>query len=109
MARPFVSSFLVPLVCGGRLHVGRPLGLRDVEGRGRLAPERGGEAGEALARGRLAVAARFLRDAAPPPLDETTLRLGAAIHDLLVLVHPGLEGPRVARRLERVAQTARAL
>jgi hypothetical protein len=109
MARSFVSSFLLPLVNGGRLHVGRPLGQRDVERLGRLASERGGEAAEALAQGRLAVASRFLRDVAPPPLDQTTLRLGAAVHDLLVLVHPGLEGPRVARRLDRVAATARAL
>jgi hypothetical protein len=109
MARSFVSSFLLPLVNGGRLHVGRPLGQRDVERIGRLASERGGEAAEALAQGRLAVASRFLRDVAPPSLDETTLRLGAAVHDLLVLVHPGLEGPRLARRLDRVAATAHAL
>jgi hypothetical protein len=112
MARAFVSSFLVPLVRGGRLHVGRPLGTRDVERLSRLGLERHGPAGdgvEALAAGRLAAASRFLRDAAPPPLDETTLRLGAAVHDLLVLVHPGLEGPRVARRQERIAATAHAL
>ena len=109
MARSFVASFLLPLVHGGRLRVGRPLGLRDVERLGRLASERGGATAEALTRGRLAVASRFLRAAAPPPLDETTLRLGAAVHDLLVLVHPGLEGPRFTRRLERVAATAQAL
>jgi hypothetical protein len=109
MARTFVSSFLVPLVSGGRLHVGRPLGTREIERLSRLGLGRAGDGAEALARGRLAVAARFLRAAAPPPLDETTLRLGAAVHDLLVLVHPGLEGPRVARRQERVAATAHAL
>jgi hypothetical protein len=110
MARSFVSSFLVPLVCGGRLHVGRPLGRAAVD---RLASAVGaGEASDAalaLAVLRQDVAARFLRDAPPPPLDEATLRLGAALHDLLVLVHPGLEGPGVTRRQARVAAAAHAL
>jgi hypothetical protein len=105
----FVGSFLLPLVRGGRLHDGRPFGARELERVARLAIERDAGAVEELARGRLAVASRFLRDAAPPALDETTLRLGAAVHDLLVLIHPGLEGPRVMRRQERVAETARAL
>ena len=63
----------------------------------------------ALAVVRREVAARFLRDAAAPPLDEATIRLGAALHDLLVLVHPALEGPRVTRRQARVAAGAQAL
>jgi hypothetical protein len=105
MARAFVSSFLRPLVRGGRLHVGRPLGARAVEGLGR------GEdaAAEQLADSRRAVAARFLPDAPAPPLDEATLRLGAALHDLLVLVHPGIDGPGVVRRQERVARAAHGL
>jgi hypothetical protein len=110
MARSFISSFLVPLVCGGRLHVGRPLGPVAV---GRLARAvAAGEASDAalaLAAVRRDVAARFLRDAPAPPLDEATLRLGAALHDLLVLVHPALEGPGVTRRQARVAAVARAL
>jgi hypothetical protein len=123
MTRSFLSSFLLPLVRGGRLHVGRPLGARAVDRLERLVAARGeaaqrdddaGDAGEAgaigaLAASRRAVASRFLRDAATPPLDEATLRLGAAVHDLLVLVHPGIEGPRVARRQERIAAAAQAL
>ncbi|HVZ74320.1 MAG TPA: hypothetical protein VHJ20_18195, partial [Polyangia bacterium] len=104
MARPFVSSFLLPLVGGGHLHVGRPLGAADVA---RLS--RAGEDGEALADARLAVASLFLRDAGAPPLDETTLRLGAALHDLLALAHPDLGGPGVSRRQARIAAAARAL
>ncbi|HEV3033002.1 MAG TPA: hypothetical protein VG319_15260 [Polyangia bacterium] len=109
MARSFVSSFLLPLVRGGRLHVGRPLGPRAVERLRRLASVAEDEAAPALAAARRAVAARFLRDAAPPPLDEATLRLGATVHDLLVLVHPALDGPTVARRQARVAAAAQAL
>jgi len=108
MARPFVSSFLLPLVRGGRLHVGRPLGARAVEGL-RRAVGAEDEAAAQLADSRREVAARFLSDAPAPPLDEATLRLGAALHDLLVLVHPGLDGPGVARRQERVARAAHAL
>ena len=73
----------------------------------RTPPSDGDPAG-ALAACRRAVARQFLPDAEPPPLDEATLRLGAAVHDLLVLVHPGIEGPRVARRQERVAAAAQA-
>jgi len=110
MARSFVSSFLLPLVRGGRLHVGRPLGPRAVERLGRLASSVAeDEAAHALAVSRRAVAARFLRAAASPPLDEATLRLGATVHDLLVLVHPAIDGPTVARRQARIAAAAQAL
>jgi hypothetical protein len=104
LARAFVSTFLLPLVRGGRLHVGRPLGPSATA---RLAiAERDAEA---LAEARRDVAALYLRDAEAPPLDEATLRLGAALHDLLVLVHPDLAGPGVMRRQERIAEAARAL
>jgi hypothetical protein len=108
MARPFVASFLLPLVRGGRLHVGRPLSLPsiDVLGRG-VVPF--GPSESALGEARLAVAALFLGGAETPPLDETTLRLGAALHDLLVLVHPGLGGAGSAGRHARVAEAARVL
>jgi len=116
MARTFVSSFLLPLVRGGRLHVGRPLGVGAVARLGRAvdlyeATRASGDddpAG-ALAARRQAVAGQFLPDAPAPPLDEATLRLGAAVHDLLVLVHPGIDGPRVARRQERIAAAAQGL
>jgi hypothetical protein len=124
MSRPFVSTFLLPLVRGGKLHVGRPLGARAVERLGRLIaahqagqesdPEAGGMPGEedpalALAEARRKVASRFLPDAAAPPLDEVTLRLGAALHDLLAMAHPGIDGPGVGRRQERIAAAALAL
>jgi hypothetical protein len=107
VARAFVQTFLLPLVCGGRLHVGRPLGAAAVERLARAAGE--GEAADALAAARREVARRFLPQAEAPALDETTLRLGAALHDLLVLVHPGLEGPGATRRQARVAAAAHAL
>jgi hypothetical protein len=110
MARSFVQSFLLPLVCGGRLHVGRPLGPTAVERLARaVAAGEAADAVAALAVVRREVAARFLPDAAPPALDEATLRLGAALHDLLLLIHPGLEGAGLPRRQARVAAVAKAL
>ncbi len=119
MARAFVSSFLLPLVRGGSLHVGRPLGPRGVArlgealGVGGVASSKAlalaDEPTRALAEGRFAVASLFLADAPTPPLDNATLRLGAALHDLLALAHPGLSGAGVVRRYERIAVAAHAL
>jgi hypothetical protein len=110
MARAFVSSFLLPLVRGGRLHVGRPLGPASIERLARV-DATGGEAAAvaALAAARRDVAVQYLRFAEAPALDEATLRLGAALHDLLVLVHPAIEGPGGARRQARIAAAAQAL
>lgn len=108
----FVADFLVPLVSGGTVHVGRPLGLRSAlrmtrhlleAGRGRPGPD---EVVTALATGRQAAAAALLPDVPPPPLDEITLRLGACLHDLLALAHPGIEGHGLEARQERISAAA---
>jgi hypothetical protein len=107
--RRFVATFLLPLVRGGAVRVGRPLGPAAID---RLAREVAGpeaEAAEALGASRLVVAARLLPTAAPPPLDETSLRLGAALHDLMALSHPGLAGPGIVKRQQRIAYAAFAL
>jgi hypothetical protein len=116
MARSFVAEFLLPLVRGGALRVGRPLGGRAVERVLELAREVGRDAATdaaepiaALALGRRAIAARLLPAVAAPPLDEVTVRLGAALHDLLALAHPDLAGPGVGRRQEQIAAAALAL
>ncbi len=112
----FVADFLLPLVRGGALHVGRPLGagavarVLDMARRTVASPPSGGaDPVRALARARAEVAARYLPAAGVPALDETTVRLGAALHDLLALAHPDLAGPGLARRQERIAGTAREL
>ncbi len=51
----------------------------------------------------------MLPAAAPPPLDETAVRLAAALHDLLALGHPDLIGPGLNRRQDRIAAAARSL
>src|SRR5262245_52592456 len=115
--RPFVLDFLVPLVRGGILHVGRPLGPRAVERLGRsLAAEARLVAGRevsstlsVLVASRQATASRFLSDVEPPSLDETSLRLGAALHDLLALGHPEIAGRGLDKRQERIAAAALTL
>jgi len=108
----FVADFLVPLVSGGTLHVGRPLGLRTALRMTRhlveAARARAGaiDVVAVLAEGRRAAAATLAADVGPPPLDETTLRLGAALHDLLALAHPAIEGHGVESRQERIAAAA---
>ena len=116
MLESFVADFLLPLVQGGALRVSRPLGPRALA---RLADEasRVGRLDEmdpsdplpALAAARRAVAARLIPSAPAPPLDEISLRLGAALHDLLAMAHPDLAGPGLGRRLERIAEAALAL
>jgi hypothetical protein len=114
-ASRLIADFLLPLVRGGALHVGRPLGpaaigrVLEVARRTAPPPPGGADPVRALARARADVVARYLPAAAPPPLDETTVRLGAALHDLLALAHPDLAGPGLARRQERIATAARAL
>jgi hypothetical protein len=120
MSHPFVESFLLPLVKGGALHVGRPLGQRAVDrvvraslaGGGRSAgdPRRAATAGGAgepgamdeLARHRLAHARTFLPHIGAPALDEPSVRLGVAIHNLLALGHPHLGGRGFEARHERI-------
>ncbi|MES1165901.1 MAG: hypothetical protein ABUR63_09090 [Verrucomicrobiota bacterium] len=111
----FVPDFLLPLVRGGALHVGRPLGaaavrrVLDSARRMAAAPAGGADPVRALARARAEVVGRFLPAAAVPPLDETAVRLGASLHDLLALGHPDLVGPGLSRRQERIAAAARGL
>jgi hypothetical protein len=135
VARPLVSTFLLPLVRGGIVHVGRPLGPRAVERIARVLESVQQQAGEgavdddtdgdgdgdrvrasassgplaALAVSRHEVVARFLRDAGEPPLDDVSLRLGAALHDLLSLGHPEMAGRGMEKRQERIAAAALAL
>jgi hypothetical protein len=103
--RRFVSDFLLPVVKGGAAHVGRPMGLDAALRMLRDLPALEGDALERLATARVASATRVAPTPAAPPFDETTLRLGAALHDLLALGHPELGGSR-SRRTDRVAAAA---
>lgn len=119
MAIRFVCDFLLPLVRGGTVRVGRPLGARSVEAlvsrwtrprRGELrdASDPDEDAAAELAQARHARARALLADASPPPLDETTLRLGATAYNLLALAHPDLGGFGADRRWGRIVEATSA-
>jgi hypothetical protein len=110
---PFVSRFLLPLVKGGPLYVGRPLGRRALAAM--IAAYRPGarrvlsiadmaeeDAIAELSRLRHARARALLLPASPPPLDESALRLGVAVHNLLALHHPSFEGRAQERRQAQI-------
>jgi hypothetical protein len=104
VGRPFVSRFLLPLVKGGALHVGRPLGHRAIEAM--VSTWRAGarrsftsledmaeeDALTELGRIRQSRVRAVMYEAAVPPVDEATLRLGVGVHNLLALGHPSLAG-----------------
>jgi hypothetical protein len=104
--RRFVSDFLLPIVRGGPAHVGRPLGLDAVRRMLRDPfPIADASTLADLAASRVASARRVAPVVEPPPFDEETMRLGAALHDLLALGHPEMAGAR-SRRTERIAEAA---
>ncbi|HXI57561.1 MAG TPA: hypothetical protein VNO55_15950 [Polyangia bacterium] len=121
----FVAQFLLPLVRGGALHVGRPLGPKFVARLAATLAQRSSstalvlaapapsgrdvDVATALSTGRHAAAVRLLPGARVPALDEATLRLGAALHNLLSLTHPGIEGRGAEGRQARIADAAEAL
>ena len=128
MARRFLSEFLLPLVKGGALHVGRPLGLRavarigadlgisgvDPSGTADSPPIAEVAAADRAALVELGVYRRqriteLLPAAAAPELDAVALRLGAAVHNLLALGHPEIAGRGLEGRQQRIAAAAAAL
>jgi hypothetical protein len=129
MSRRFVSEFLLPLVKGGALHVGRPMGARAVEriAAGLASAPEGFALGEVASDGtaelppserdalvelvhhRQRRIAELLPRADAPVLDLVTLRLGAAVHNLLALGHPEIAGRGQEARQERIASAAALL
>jgi hypothetical protein len=114
VSRAFVSEFLLPLVAGGNVEVGRPLSRRDVEGLMRAHAERPTsgerEAARALALARQQALMPFVAKVPALELDEATWRLGAAVHNLLAMAHPRIAtGPGAESRVERVGAAAASL
>src|SRR5262245_11522076 len=105
MASSFVSRFLLPLVKGGPMEIRRPLGKRALGLiRARAASGAEEEAIAELASRRHALGLALVPDPRPPALDDATLRLGIAVHNLLALGHPAFQGRRGLRRQERIAE-----
>jgi hypothetical protein len=114
VARAFVAEFLLPLVRGGTLLVGRPLSFRDVRALMQVTGERPTteerEAASSLGRARRECLSSLVPTAPELTLDEPTWRLGAAVHNLLALAHPRIAtGPGADARIQRVADAAAQL
>src|SRR6185436_14596046 len=77
--RRFVSDFLLPVVRGGAVHIARPIGLQAALRMQRELLLLEDAALERLAACRSASATRVASLAVPPPFDETTMRLAAAL------------------------------
>lgn len=84
----FLREFLLPLIAGGELHVGRPLDAEDLV---RLEAELVSPTEESVAieSARADLAAALWLYPVPTELDRPTLELAAALHNLLFLSHPG--------------------
>ena len=93
-AHAFLGNFALPLVAGGALPVSRPIRPKDFEGLSKelsTLPSELSQLAE-LAKQRWYIA-RALWPAMPPPtLDDATLRLAVAVHNLLALGHPAMNG-----------------
>jgi len=116
----FVARFILPLVAGGVVPVERPIGRRALAtlesslGRLRRAPQQAGleerRASEAIRHLRSDRASRILGCRQSPDLDEVSLRLAAAVHNLLFLSHPLVRDSERRKRLRmRTIQSTLAI
>jgi len=106
MARPFVSQFLLPLVRGGSLGVGRLLSVADVQSlmQSPIVEPSEHAAVSALATARQKQLAQLVAAPPLPLLDPATWRLGAVVHNLLAMSHPRVAtGAGAEGRIERIA------
>lgn len=107
-AAQFPERFMLPLVAGGALHVGRPLDLGDIAYVQAVAP--GSRVARQITAARQHRAASMWPYAVPTPLDADSVRLAAAFHNVLFLSHPAAARPSVTLgALERLASATRTL
>ena len=105
MPANWVEHFLLPLVAGGSVEVGPPLGNATVSTI-LAAAEHG--APQALERARHKVAASLVADSPLYTLNEEDVRLGLVMHNLCCLQHPRIRRLSPRRRAE-IHACARAL
>lgn len=103
-ARPLLRDFLLPLVTGGPVTVGRPISPRELSALRAGAAVREPEPAARLASARQKVMRRFLPAAGPPAIDAAALAIGAAWHNLLLLNHPDLTGAEQVASRARIAR-----
>jgi len=98
----FLREFLLPLIAGGELHVGKPLGAEDVAAllAEAVMPD---EALLEVERARQARAAQLWLYPVATPWDQAAVHLAVAAHNVLFLSHPDCESWTASRsKLERV-------
>jgi hypothetical protein len=103
----FLERFVLPLVRGGEMAVGRPVSVDDLQ---RFEDElaHASEALVAVDEARTDVVAELVVRPPALVLDADELHLAAAVHNLLFLAHPRTESWTVSARAERkVLETAR--
>ncbi|MBT8492896.1 MAG: hypothetical protein KJO07_07525 [Deltaproteobacteria bacterium] len=104
----FLDGFVLPLVAGGEMNVGKPISEPEIRMFCRDLPHASVEADKVDDARANVVAELVVR---PPPLilDEDELHLAAAVHNLLYLSHPDAESWAVTKGMERrVLDTASA-
>jgi hypothetical protein len=97
----WLHDFVLPLVAGGDVRVATAIGARELETALR-APElttsaSADSAVRRIAEARHEVVSELVMGAPEPQLDEASLRLAAAMQDLLFLAHPGADGAGVRK------------
>jgi hypothetical protein len=103
----FFSHFLLPLVRGGEIQIGAPIGPGVLPYFFEAFPSNGADAADLLV-ARQAIAADVLPESLPPRLTEDDVRVGAALHNLLYRTHPDLDSVRASRARRRAAEWAAA-
>lgn len=96
----FLSKFVLPLVAGGEVHVGRPITTADLE---RFDADLGHATVELVAvdEARTDVLAELVSRPPALVLDSDELALAAGLHNALVLAHPDADGALVTDAMRR--------
>ncbi|GAB4528377.1 MAG: hypothetical protein Tsb0020_45560 [Haliangiales bacterium] len=104
-----MADFVLPLVAGGELRIGRPISLAEAEHLGQDLPHASAPLVE-IDEARAAVLSELIVRPPALVLDADEVYLAAALYNVLFLVHPEVDGVTLGRRgLSRVAETARRL
>jgi hypothetical protein len=96
-AAQWLHHFVLPLVAGGDVRVAHVIGARELKPLLESDFERD-ESARRIAEARHAIVSEIVLAPPEPALDEESLRLAAAMQNLLFLLHPGTRAPSVTRR-----------
>jgi hypothetical protein len=94
----FLSEFVLPLLEGGKVRVGPPIGDRELF---KLRSEvlTGSDASQLIERARERIAAELWPFQVNTPFDDDSLAITVGVHNLLFLSHPEADGWKVSAKL----------